>query len=122
MHNLELLVPITMFLSIAFILFKFLDDRHRERMAIIDKGLVKEDVKFLYTSSHTWRVNPLSSLKWGMLATFVGLGLLISAFVAPAFPWIQEDQMTAGLIFFIGGIGLILFYAMAAKKLESNAA
>jgi hypothetical protein len=122
MHNLEFLIPITMFASIAFILFKFFDDRHRERMAIIEKGLVKEDVKFLYTSTHTWRVNPLSALKWGMLASFIGLGILLSAFLTPAFPWINDDQLTAGLIFFVGGLGLILFYGISAKKVEAERA
>jgi hypothetical protein len=116
MHNLEFLIPITMFLSFAFVIFKFFDDRHRERMAIIDKGLVKEDVKFLYSSSYTWRVNPLSSLKWGMLAAFIGLGILTSAIVGMQFPWIVE-KLTAGFIFLFGGIGLILFYALASKKL-----
>jgi hypothetical protein len=108
--------------SIAFVLFKIFDDRHRERMGIIEKGLVKEDVKFLYSSSHSWRLNPLSALKWGMLAAFIGLGILISTFVAPAFPWIEHEQLMTGFVFLFGGLGLILFYAMAAKKTENEAA
>lgn len=120
MHNLDFLIPITIFVSIAFVLFKFFDDRHRERMASIDKGLVKEDVKFLYSSSHTWRVNPLSSLKWGMLAAFIGLGILTSAVVAMQFPMIEE-KITAGFVFLFGGIGLVLFYAMASKKADAEA-
>lgn len=120
MHNLDFLIPITIFLSAAFVLFKFFDDRHRERMAIIDKGLVKEDVKFLYSSSHTWRVNPLSSLKWGMLAAFIGLGILSSTLVTMQFPMV-EDKVTAGFIFLFGGAGLVIFYAMAAKKQSEHA-
>lgn len=120
MHNFEFLIPITMFIAVALVLFKFFDDRHSERMAIIDKGLVKEDVKFLYSSSHAFRINPLSSLKWGMLAAFIGIGILVSAFVAASFPWMSE-KLTAGFIFLFGGLGLVLFYAMAAKKAEAEA-
>ncbi|MGE5314955.1 MAG: DUF6249 domain-containing protein [Acidobacteriota bacterium] len=115
MHNLDFLIPITIFLSAAFVLFKFFDDRHRERMAIIERGLVKEDVKFLYASSFKWRINPLSSLKWGMLAAFIGVGILVSTAVSLQFPVLQ-DELTAGFIFLFGGIGLVLFYAMAAKR------
>ena len=120
MHNLEFLIPITMFLSAAFIMFKFFDDRHRERMAIIDKGLVKEDVKYLYSVSRTWRVNPLSSLKWGMLAAFIGAGILMGGLLSSSFPWMHEEQLMSGFIFLFGGIGLVLFYAMAAKKVPTE--
>ena len=115
-HVGEVLIPITMFLSIAVILFKVYDDRHRERMMIIEKGLASEDVKHLYSHKSTWRVNPLSSLKWGMLAAFIGAGVLIGGMVSAAVPWIREPQLMSGFIFLFGGIGLVIFYAMAAKQ------
>ena len=119
MHNLDFLIPIILFSAMAVVLFKFFEGRHKERMAIIEKGLVNEDVKFLYSSSHTWRVSPLASLKWGMLAAFIGLGILTSTVVSMQFPWI-EDKLMAGFVFLFGGLGLIIFYAMAAKNENSE--
>jgi hypothetical protein len=115
-----LLVPLTMFGGMAIVAFKFFDDRHRERMAIIEKGLVKEDLKYLYAQSRTWRINPLSSLKWGMLAAFIGAGILIGNLMHASFPWMHEDSLMSGFIFLLGGIGLIMFYAMAAKKVPTD--
>jgi hypothetical protein len=117
MHNLDFLIPIVLFGSIAAILFKIYDDRHRERMMIIEKGLVSEDVKHLYANKFTWRVNPLSSLKWGMLIAFVGAGILLGSMLSASLPWMNHESLMFGFVFLFGGIGLILFYAMAAKKM-----
>jgi hypothetical protein len=116
MHNLDFLIPIVLFGSMAAILFKFFDDRHRERMMIIEKGLAAEEVKQLYGNKFTWRVNPLSSLKWGMLIAFVGAGILLGSMMSATLPWMNRESLMFGFIFLFGGIGLILFYAMAAKK------
>jgi len=120
MHDFEFLIPITFFSVIAVILFKFFDDRHRERMMIIEKGLASDDVKALSTKSWTWRLNPLTSLKWGMLAAFIGCGILVGSAMGASINWIDEDKLMTGFIFLFGGLGLILFYAMAAKKAESG--
>lgn len=116
--NEEIFIPIFLFGVIAAVLWKFFDTRHKERMTIIEKGLVKEDLKYLY-SSITWKANPYSSLKYGLLAAFIGIGTLISAFLAQIF-WAHEDQITAGIIFLFGGLGLITFYAIAKKKMAEE--
>ncbi len=118
MHDFDFLIPITIFGSIAFILFKFFDDRHRERMMIIEKGLASDEVKALYTNQWTWRMNPLTSLKWGMLAAFIGCGILVGSAMGASINWIDEDKLMTGFVFLFGGLGLIIFYAMAAKKAE----
>lgn len=120
MHNLDFLIPIVLFASMAIVAFKIFDDRHRERMMIIEKGLASDDVKALYSQRWTWRINPLSSLKWGMLAAFIGGGILMGNIMSASFPWMHEESMMSGFIFLFGGIGLILFYAMAAKKVAVN--
>lgn len=113
-----ILIPIFLFGSIAAILWKYFDTRHKERMSIIEKGLVKEDLKYLYTRG-VWKSNPYSSLKWGMLAAFIGLGILVSAFVGQMM-WGHEDQITAGIIFLSGGLGLVTFYLIAKKKMSED--
>lgn len=116
--NEEILIPIFMFGSIAAILWKFFDTRHKERMTIIEKGLVNEDLKHLYTRT-AWRTNPFSSLKYGMLAAFIGVGILVSAFLSQMF-FAHEEQITAGIIFLFGGLGLITFYAIAKKRMAED--
>jgi hypothetical protein len=120
MHEFEFLIPITMFLAVALVLFKFFDDRHRERMAIIDKGLVKEEVKYLYARGRSSTINPFSSLKWGMLAAFIGAGILTGSLLSVTFPWIEEGPLMSGCIFLFGGIGLMLFYSIASHKLQAE--
>lgn len=116
--NEEILIPIFMFGGIAAVLWKYFDTRHRERMTIIEKGLVNEDLKHLYTRSG-WKTNPYSSLKYGMLAAFIGVGVLVSAFMSHMF-YNNEDQFTTGIVFLFGGLGLIAFYSIARKRMAED--
>ncbi|MEW5798203.1 MAG: DUF6249 domain-containing protein [Bacteroidota bacterium] len=113
--NEEILIPIFLFGVTAAVLWKFFDTRHKERMSIIEKGLVKEDLKYLY-SGIRWKSNPYSALKYGMLAAFIGVGILVSAFLTQIF-YMHEEQITTGIIFLFGGLGLITFYIIAKKRM-----
>lgn len=114
----DIIIPIFLFGGTAAILWKFFDTRHRERMSIIEKGMVGEDLKYLYTRSAS-RSNPYSALKYGMLAAFIGVGVLVSA-VVNQYYWQDHEQITAGIVFLSGGLGLITFYAIAKKKMEEE--
>ena len=116
--NEEVIVPIFLFGGTAAVLWKFFETRHKERMTIIEKGLVNEDLKHLYSKS-AWKTNPLSSLKYGMLAAFIGVGILFSAFLSQLY-FSHEEQITAGTIFLFGGMGLITFYAIAKKRMMED--
>ena len=116
--NGEFLIPIFLFGGAAAVLWKFFDARHKERMNIIEKGLVKEDLKYLYSRT-MWKTNPYSALKYGMLAAFIGVGILISAFLSQMF-YVHEDQITTGIIFLFGGLGLVTFYAISRKRLDEE--
>ncbi|MBI2430020.1 MAG: hypothetical protein HYV29_14730 [Ignavibacteriales bacterium] len=114
--NEEILIPIFFFGATAAILWKFFDARHKERMTILEKGLVSEDLKHLY-SGFTWKANPFTALKYGMLAAFIGAGILVSAFVS-RLVWENQEMITTGIIFLAGGSGLISFYKIAQKKMD----
>lgn len=114
----DIVIPIFLFGGTALILWKYIDSRHRERMVIIEKGLVSEDLKYLYSSGGR-PAHPLSSLKYGMLAAFIGVGILVSAFLARVF-WDSAEQVTAGVIFLFAGLGLITYYSIAKKRLEEE--
>lgn len=68
--NMEnILVPIALFAAIFGIVYISVSSKHRQRMAMIDKGLTPAD--FLE------RADPFRSLKMGMVAVGVGIGLLV---------------------------------------------
>ena len=110
-----ILVPITFFIVMAIVFWKHTDSRHRERVAIIDKGLNPSDYKEMY-KHQAFATNPLSSLKWGLLAIFVGLGALTATLLHS---WYYvEGMIFPGVILVFGGIGLIVYYAIASKKVK----
>lgn len=115
----ELLIPIVstiaFFTAIVIPLFVHIRSRHRERMALIEKGIVNEDVKYLY--SHP-RISPYSSLKWGLMFLFVGIA------IAVAMLWETYTEVTEAiyfaLIFIAAGAALIVFYKIALKRLREG--
>ena len=111
-----LLVPITMFVSIAVVSWKFIDSRHRERTTIIEKGLNPTDYMQLY-KHQSFVINPLSNLKWGLVAVFAGLGTLAAAVLDNWYHY-DEGAIFPGVILVFGGMGLIVFYAIASKKIK----
>ena len=111
-----LLVPITMFVSIAVVSWKFIDSRHRERTAIIEKGLNPSDYMQLY-KHQSFAINPLANLKWGLLAIFAGLGTLIAAVLSSWYHY-EEGAIFPGVILVLGGVGLVVFYLIASKKVK----
>lgn len=113
MNPTEVVVPIFLFVCITAIWGGFLLTRHKERMTIIDKGLNPADLKALY--ERNWKAaNPLSSLKWGILLGCVGLAVLIGIWLRDQFFF--NDGVIPGLMALLGGVGLIIFYFIAAKK------
>jgi hypothetical protein len=116
--NGEILIPIFLFGGTAAVLWKYFEGRHKERMAIIEKGLKLSDFK---SSSplRLWQGNVLSNLKWGLLFTFVGIGLLIGLQLRDLFGF-HEGSTIFSCMLISGGIALIVFYIIAAKKLKEK--
>ena len=116
MRGEEVLVPIVFFLTIAGIWGFTLLTRHKERMTMIEKGLKSEDMKALYERG-AMKVNPLSSLKWGMIFAFVGVAALIGMYLRTAY--YVEEGIYPALMCLFGGLGLLAFYMLANKKMQS---
>ncbi len=106
----EILIPITLFVATAVILYHFIKNRHTERMAIIEKGVSDDQLAFLLPSRKKEGAGMLT-LKIGAVLIGVGLAILIGAYVDPS----VQDETIAGLIFLLPGIGLLLVYAVARK-------
>jgi hypothetical protein len=116
MQPYEVVIPIVFFLTVGGIWGFILLTRHKERMTIIEKGLKPEDMKSLYEKG-TLRINPLSSLKWGMIFAAVGVAALIGMYLHQNY--YVEEGIYPALMCLFGGLGLIVFYMFANKKLNS---
>jgi hypothetical protein len=115
--NGEFLIPIFLFGGTAAVLIVYYNNRHRERMAMIEKGFNPADFKG--APMREWfRANPLSSLKWGLLATFVGIGLIIASYLDRMF--IMHDSIYVSCMLVAGGLALIIFYFIASKKFKQD--
>ncbi|MBK9247782.1 MAG: hypothetical protein IPM69_06605 [Ignavibacteria bacterium] len=133
-HPEELFIPIIAILATfgipGFVVWKFIEARNRERMAIIDKGMSAEDIRELFHQERRERKNPnpLASLKWGLLVFFVGIGWLIGDMISeriynpyePTRAGYNTHDLTVATVFICGGLGLLIFYLIAAKKDRSD--
>jgi hypothetical protein len=111
----QLVVPVFLFACIAAVWTAFILTRHKEKMAMIEKGTGAEDIKSLYARG-AWRSNPLSSLKWGMICVGVGLAILLGMWLRDAY--MVSEGVFPGLIALFGGLGLIVFYFTAHRKAQ----
>ncbi len=116
MHGPEVIVPVLFLLCVLALWGAHILTRHKERLTMIDKGLSPEDIKALYERSG-FKTNPLSSLKWGIVFIAVGLAVLVGMWLRNAF--FMQDGIFPGLIALFGGIGLIVFYLIAHRKVQA---
>jgi hypothetical protein len=106
-----ILIVFIVFGSLGMIIWKFIDSRHKERMGMIDKGMSASELR---GNLPFFRPNALSNLKWGLLALFVGLGVLCAHYLDEVYGW--DDASYPSMILIFGGVSLIVFYAIAARK------
>jgi hypothetical protein len=116
--NEDVIVPIFLFGGTAAVLWKFFEGHHKERMAMIEKGVNPAEFKSNFRFQ-IGRGNVLSNLKWGLLLAFVGIGLLLGQQMHYAWGY-HEDSAVFGSMLICGGLALIIFYFIAAKKLKNE--
>lgn len=108
----EMLPLLAMFLVVPVII-KLLSD-NKTRRKLIEKGLVDEKVKYLFLDKPKEHVS--SSLKWGMVLIAVGLAV----FVGQMAPKELVEEVTIGAMFVLGGLALVIYYAIASKKMNKS--
>jgi len=113
----EVLIPLTLFFCTAAILIVYFVTRHIERRALIEKGVTPAELRDL--GAVRGQPNPLSNLKWGLLGIFLGLGLIVGGWLHDAYHFEEHIYFASMLV--SGGIGLVIFYFVASKKLGKTA-
>ncbi|MBN2028610.1 hypothetical protein JW824_00040 [bacterium] len=86
----------------------------RVKNKLIEKGLVDENVKYLYGNRYDSAVP--SALKWGIVLTGIGLAFL----VGHLFPEELKEEITIAAMFLLAGLGLIIYY-LISKHLSNQA-
>lgn len=110
-------ILLIIFGSVGFVIYTWIQSRHKERIAMIDKGVKASDLKGSLLPQ-AFQPNPLSSLKWGLLIMFVGAGLLIANILDRYYFF--NDSIYFSSMLLAGGVGLIIFYFIASKKMSQG--
>jgi hypothetical protein len=93
---------------IAYIVKLSLDYFTRKKM--IEKGLVGEEaINFFKTDREVFLP---SSLKWGMVLTFVGIVIVVLQIL----PVYISSEIYFGVMLIAAGIAMLIYYAMAVLK------
>ena len=101
---------VSVFTTIIVVAYLFFNSRHKIRMALIQHGqeasIFKEDK------------DANSALKYGMVAVGLGLGLFCGCLLATI--GMQEEPAYFGMMLTFGGAGLILYYLIVKKKIDTS--
>jgi len=102
------IVFIALFAAVFGIVYLYLITRNKERMALIEKGA---DASLFATGKpSSWSFSwSKFTLKVGMLAMGIAIGVLTGALLTNAMVLNEEANYTTA-IFFFGGLSLVLFY------------
>ena len=104
----EVLIPLIVFASIFGIAYVFLNTRNKERLSLIEKGADAS----LFATKKNHRSN--LTLKFGMLAVGIGVGILIASLLE-SYTVLDEEVAYPSMIFLFGGMFLVA-NAMIEKK------
>ena len=106
---------IALFATLFGILYVYYTTRNRERMALIEKGA---DASLFNTGREGMKFNfrwGKFSLKTGMLFMGVAIGIVTAALLAKT-NIMDDDALYPAMIFFFGGLSLVLFYVIDRKS------
>jgi hypothetical protein len=111
----SLIAFIALFATVFGIMYVFYTTRNKERMALIEKGA---DASLFNTGKGEGRKLfnwSKFTLKVGMLFMGIAVGIIVGAILSNA-GILDEDAMYPAMIFFFGGLSLVLFYIIDRKS------
>ncbi|MEY2836317.1 MAG: hypothetical protein RLZZ557_1979 [Bacteroidota bacterium] len=101
----ELVIIPVLFGTIFGIVYLFISSRHKERMALIEKGT---DASIFYAAkTGKSRYLPIIVLNFAVLLTSIGVAIFIGALLSRNFD-VDESVAYPGTIFLISGIGMYI--------------
>ena len=110
--ELEFLIPVSLFIVVAYIIKVISDNRVRNRL--IEKGEVDKTIKDLFNNNVQQK--SLHSMKWGLVLIGIGLAL----FIGQLFPYDIKEEITIGGMFFLAGVGFLIYYFIVKNMSNSE--
>lgn len=107
----DVVAIISVFGFLAFLVFMFFSTRHKERMSLIEHG--KDASLFSGNAPGHY-----STLKWGLLLVFIGMGLGIGLWFDVRYDN-DGPLVTFPSVFIMGGLGLLTYYKMVKERFEN---
>lgn len=99
------------------LIFWYLYIKHKERTKLMDMGLSPQEARDYFIKIDKRPKNPLSSLKWGILLTMIGIGLFFGVLLDEAG---YKDSLSGVMVLLFGGVGFIIYYFVASSKLKKD--
>ena len=96
----------------SIVMFTKVISDNRIRREIIASGKLDENLKYLFVKNGNQLHSPLGSIKWGLICIAIGLAIILGRFL----PYRIADDMTFGLIFFLSGLALLIYFLIARKQ------
>jgi hypothetical protein len=110
-----LIAFIAFFATVFGIMYVHYTTRNKERMALIEKGADAS----LFNTGKEGQKGSINwgkfTLKIGMLLMGIALGIIVAAVMSNA-GILDEDANYPAMIFFFGGLSLVLFYVVDRKN------
>ncbi len=100
------------------LIFWYLYIKHKERTKLMDMGLTPQEARDYFREKERRPKNPLSSLKWGILLSMIGIGLFFGILLDEAG---FKDSLSGVMVLLFGGLGFIIYYFIANSKLKKDA-
>jgi hypothetical protein len=112
----ENLVPVLILVVIGYFVLALVKVVSESRLQnkLVEKGMVDEKIKSLFNPHAV--LEPASSLKWGLVMIAVGLAFIFTFAIHEWVPAGIRGEITAGAVFFMAGLAMIVYYAIARAQ------
>ncbi len=111
---LELLAVFIPIFGSIILFFKIMTD-YWLRKKVVDKGLVNENVGDLL-KRHDKETGKYSSLKWGLLTLFGGMGLIVINYI----DYYRDSPLPFGIFAVFVSFGFLVYYFYVKRETEKE--
>lgn len=115
-ESVELIIPLIAIIGTFSVPIVYMGLRFAERKDLIERGVDMIEYKRVMREGTDPRRGLFNTLRIGLLAVFIGIGVAAGEIISSPFNTNTEnDSIMFASVLISGGIGLILYYLIVAK-------